>query len=1310
MRHAATRLALILLVCLIPTVGFAAEAPDKLTGELPGVLDRAAPEELIPVSVILADQLSGARLLSVAEGIEDPGQRRARMIAALKQHAQVTQQRILQLVSEAERAGRARSIQPLWIGNIVAAELTAGDIRRLARFQEVERINWAPKVDVFLERPVFMEPDRSFFDDPVEPAEVECGTDLMGAPRVWDELSNTGEGAVIAVIDSGVCWTHPDIANQVWVNPGEDLDGDGVVMDPDDENGIDDDGNGFVDDLVGWDFDQGDNRPSDDNSHGSHCAGTVAGDGTSGTQAGMAPDAEIMIIRVGLQFSDEPDVWNAMQYAAENGADAISMSLGWPHNQNPDRATWRTNCENTIELGTSMVIAAGNEGQGNEPDNVRTPGDVPRIISVGATDCNDNAASFSSRGPVTWQDVPEYGDHPYPPGLIKPDVSAPGVSTRSHNICSGYSTKSGTSMATPHVAGTVALMKSANPGLTHDDIKFILEDSSIDLGAPGRDNTYGTGRVDAYEAVLRSQTSDGLMAIKQQAASCQATMDLTVSDTDMRGSGSLAIELTSDSEPTPEIITLTETSATSGVFRGTVSTDGGAPSSDGLLQVAHGDTMTATYIDADDGNGGIDVPKIDTAAADCVGPLITDVHTNDISTSSATIRWTTDEISDSFVRYGELVPPTQEQSSAADVTDHAVTLTGLQECTIYYFEVASADPYENAEGDDNGGQYFFFETYGDFGNGPQPCHAGQIDVLATAYPCSSTAAIELVDLDLNVDSNVADSIMVEVSSTSETQPEAVLLTETGANTSVFSGSITLATGSATGDGVLQVSGGDVLTATYVDGDVGTGAPGISFDTAIIDCAGPAISNLHVTDITDQRMTVRFETDEPGDTVIEWGPTPALGQVWSSSSDVTTHSATLNQMDICQSFYLRVQSTDIHGNVAVSDLGGSAVPVHTWDIPGLYYRETFENGAGGWTLPGEWEIGTPQGQGGSSGGSDPTNAYNNSGVLGHDLSGQGGFGGDYEPDINETASSPMLDGSGWTNTKLLYRRQLRTHRDDSARLIVMFGGTGQIFFRSTGTTYNESSYQLVETDLSVFVDGKQGVQLQFVQVSDESIQYGGWNVDDIVFKDGSLPDFAACGGCAAEPSFGGATSAFDNDACGADGVTVSWEPVVSWGSGATGTYAVYRGETPDFTPGPGNLVASGLGGTSYNDAGAPTDRDLYYVVRAESDETCGSGPANNGAMDQNLARVHADETTSRPLPDAVDTLRLTMVNHAHVRLSWQSAGGAASYRIYRSESAADGFVLQDDVDGLLFEDLNQAGDARSYFYLVESANACGDEAP
>ena len=494
------------LLLALPALAAGDAHPDGLRPPLGEVLDASLPDSLVPVSIVLKEQVNRERIRLATAGLLPQESRRA-VINLLKRTARGTQGPLLERLRLLEGPGQASRIRPLWIGNVIGVDATPDVIREIAARPEVDWVNHNPKVDVFLEdRLGGGPPDPSDLgprppaDDPGVDA-VECGTELMRAPEVWNDLGITGDGAVIAVIDTGVCWTHTDIANQIWVNPGEDLDGDGVVMDTDDENGADDDGNGFIDDLIGWDFDQNDNRPDDDNSHGSHVAGTVAGDGTSGTQAGMAPDAKVMVIRVGVTFADEVDVWNGMQYAADNGADSISMSLGWPHAQNPDRATWRTNSDNTIDAGTAMVIAAGNEGSGSEPDNVRTPGDVPRIISVGATDCNDNIASFSSRGPVSWEDVDPYNDHPYPPGLTKPDVSAPGVSTESHNFCSGYSFKSGTSMATPHVAGAVALMKSANPGLDHDTLKEVLENTSIDLGASGKDNVYGSGRVDVFEAV-----------------------------------------------------------------------------------------------------------------------------------------------------------------------------------------------------------------------------------------------------------------------------------------------------------------------------------------------------------------------------------------------------------------------------------------------------------------------------------------------------------------------------------------------------------------------------------------------------------------------------------------------------------------------------------------------------------------------------------------------------------------------------------------------------------------------------------------
>jgi len=155
-----------------------------------------------------------------------------------------------------------------------------------------------------------------------------------------------------------------------------------------------------------------------------------------------------------------------------------------------------------MAAGVVTIYAAGNEGCGTTVDNVRTPGDVPDMITVGATDCSDNKASFSSCGPVEWEFVPPYNDWPYPPGKIKPTIAAPGLNTTSHNLCSGYTQYSGTSMATPHVAGAVALMLEADPDLDHFGVKQILMDTAVDLGSNGMDNQFGAGRVDAYTAVL----------------------------------------------------------------------------------------------------------------------------------------------------------------------------------------------------------------------------------------------------------------------------------------------------------------------------------------------------------------------------------------------------------------------------------------------------------------------------------------------------------------------------------------------------------------------------------------------------------------------------------------------------------------------------------------------------------------------------------------------------------------------------------------------------------------------------------------
>jgi hypothetical protein len=161
-----------------------------------------------------------------------------------------------------------------------------------------------------------------------------------------------------------------------------------------------------------------------------------------------------------------------------------------------------------VDGGVVCSIAAGNEydniGTYPIPYNLRYPGNVPEIISVGATDSSDVIAYFSSSGPVEWDVASPYDDYPWPPGLTKPDVSAPGVSVFSTIRASDTSYEggwSGTSMATPHVGGLLALVVEARPDLTPVQIKQYVEDNALDLGPVGKDNRYGSGRIQALDTI-----------------------------------------------------------------------------------------------------------------------------------------------------------------------------------------------------------------------------------------------------------------------------------------------------------------------------------------------------------------------------------------------------------------------------------------------------------------------------------------------------------------------------------------------------------------------------------------------------------------------------------------------------------------------------------------------------------------------------------------------------------------------------------------------------------------------------------------
>ena len=222
-----------------------------------------------------------------------------------------------------------------------------------------------------------------------------------------------------------------------------------------------------------------------------------------------------------------------MEFAVEHGCDVISMSMGTAQAEVPERTLLRHACEALLEAGIVAVFPAGNEHNLQHlcpiPYNVRVPGSCPPpyldpdqmvnpgglscAICVGSVDENDSVASSSSEGPATWQDT-EFGDYAYDPGmgLIRPDVCAPGVIIWSldYQHIYDYDYKSGTSQATPCVAGIVALMLYENPELTPEAICQILEETSLRL-TPTKSNRTGVGRVDALAAVTAAAEWDGII-------------------------------------------------------------------------------------------------------------------------------------------------------------------------------------------------------------------------------------------------------------------------------------------------------------------------------------------------------------------------------------------------------------------------------------------------------------------------------------------------------------------------------------------------------------------------------------------------------------------------------------------------------------------------------------------------------------------------------------------------------------------------------------------------------------------------------
>jgi hypothetical protein len=865
-------------------------------------------------------------------------------------------------------------------------------------------------------------------------------------------------------------------------------------------------------------------------------------------------------------------------------------------------------------------------------------------------------------------------------------------------------------MATPHVAGAVALMVTANPGMQHDEIKEVLIETAIDLGAPGMDNEFGAGRVDAYEAVLNSASPNGKINLKQTAGSCNAQLNLTVTDSDLKGTGSLSVNVKSTTEPGGETIVLNESGPNTGSFRGIVTLSPNPPASNGTIEVRHGDLVTATYIDANDGQGGLDVPKLDTANVDCRAPLISAIDVEQITNTSATITWTTDELSDSRAHYGPVPPPTSPATGNSGTTSHRVDLSNLQECTIYYFQVSSQDVLTNGTTDNNGGAYYRFETYGNFPEiGIAPCHAGQVRLDRTIYSCSGSATLTVNDLDLNTNSGAIESVTVQVTSSGDAVGEIVTLTEQSANSAQFTASLPLGSGPpVAANGILELAHDDLVAISYFDANDGAGTTRFVTDEAVADCLGATATGVRLTWLSNTRAIIDWNSSEPTSSRVEFGSSASLGSAESDSTLTTVHSIVISGFDACQRVHFTVGGTDAYGNTRRIDAGGAPFAFNTQQIPGLYFYDGFETDKS-WSRGPEWQRGAPQSSGGSGGGvSDPARGFSGNQVLGLDLTGLGAFPGDYENNALSAATTPFIQCGACQNTVLIYRRQLNAGNGDLARVSILQSGRHEIWENSSGVF--DSSWSEQRHNIAAIADGKPVIQVQFGIDANGSGNYSGWNVDELIVKNGALPDYQVCSGCSGGPSFRGLDAAADVDACAASGVRLNWEPATAWGTGAAGTYNIYRDTNPSFTPNAGNRIAVGIDATTFTDPNPLRSQTAYYVVRAENAESGCSGPSQGGVEESNVVRQSAIETSTRP-PAASPggSLDVDALNHTHLRLSWGATAGTAFYRVYRSESPdMSNAQVIGETSATQFEDAGAGANLKRYYYRVVSVNPCGLE--
>lgn len=453
----------------------AAPAPDKIDPALREALSDGTPVRFIADLAATADLGATADLAATAVFPTDSPDQHTAVLQTLQQTAAASQANALAQLENLEATGEVTAVRSLWIVNSIAATGSLTAVQAIASLPEVSQVRLDTVVQEI--RPTdnvtetLLTGTTAVITGPI----ASWGIERINAPAVWRGLGVDGSGVTVAIMDTGVDWQHPDLAANYRGNQGGTIDHSGSWF------------NAVV---------PSNTIPVDNIGHGTHVAGTAVGQ----NGIGVAPSANWIAVNIADPFGLiwESDVHRGFEWLlAPNGDPALAPDVV--------NNSWGSPLPNTLFVediaalhaaNIHVVFSAGNSG--SFTSTIGYPAGNPGVLAVGASDDIDEVAWFSSRGPS------------YQTDEIKPWVVAPGTQILSALPGGGYGLNNGTSMAAPHVVGTIALLLSANPSLSRSQVNEILAETAVPIDPTHPNMHSGWGRLDAYAAVA-SQTNAGTL-------------------------------------------------------------------------------------------------------------------------------------------------------------------------------------------------------------------------------------------------------------------------------------------------------------------------------------------------------------------------------------------------------------------------------------------------------------------------------------------------------------------------------------------------------------------------------------------------------------------------------------------------------------------------------------------------------------------------------------------------------------------------------------------------------------------------------